>query len=82
MRYEVWLSGYVTSGGSAPAFQLVNPEGDGLWGAETFPEACMLAMNTLGWEVERYYDKESNYFWGCRFFHNNAHIKKSFVKIF
>lgn len=81
MKYEVWSEGYRATGQSATAFKLINPKGDGTWEAETFSDACILAMKSSGYsyqDIDKFYNPVKNSFWGCRFFDNEKDAKRSF----
>lgn len=75
-KFDVWLEGYRATGEHGTA-QLI---GEGVE-AETFPEACVKAMLDNNWgaaDLEKYYDKERNTYWGCRFFDNEKDARASF----
>lgn len=76
-KHQVWNEGYATSGESGTAQILTRENGNSLWEGNTFQEACENALITLNWDM-RYYDKQRNTYWGCRFFDNEAQARKSF----
>lgn len=63
--YNVWMEGYAATGEYAP------DEYMGTYEAKSFKEACVMAMNDkfkYRSEIDKYYDKKHNTFWGCRFY--------------
>ena len=70
------MEGYLATGGHSNAQQLVN-KNEILWEGESFESACENALNALKWDI-KYYDKERNTYWGCRFFDNETDARKSF----
>ena len=69
-RFQVWSEGYRTTGESAGA------QFHGEWEGETFPDACERFMKETG--QMRWYNRERNTFWGCRFFPSGNEAAKSF----
>lgn len=68
--YEVWMEGYNCTGNYCP------DEYMGTYTAHSFKEACMKALKAKKCpeeEIKQYYDKETNSFWGCRFYDHNPH---------
>jgi hypothetical protein len=76
-KYQVWSEGYSATGNSSDAQRLTRKGEDTLWEGETFKDACENALRTLKWEM-KYYDKDRNTYWGCRFYDNEADARKSF----
>ena len=69
--FEIWSEGFAVTGNSAIAGFEGNYEG------EDFVSACKAMVLAKGWD-NRLYSAESNSFWGCRFFDNEADARKSF----
>lgn len=64
-KYNVWQEGYSATGQYEPDHFM------GTFKANNFKEACMKAMKAEEYsqeDIDRYYDKERNTFWGCRFY--------------
>lgn len=78
MKYEIWLEGLCTSGERSQAERVSRKNELTLWEGDTFQEACENAITALKWEKKRYYDKERNTYWACRFFDNEKDARKSF----
>jgi hypothetical protein len=72
MKYQIWNEGFSVTGQSSPAQFL------GEFEAESFEEACVIAMKVKGWDIKNYYDPERNTFWGCKFYDNEADARKYF----
>ena len=76
-KYDVWMEGYSIQGDTSKAYLLGTEE------ALTFKEACVKLLERLGedkqlgWKMT-YYKPETNTYWGCRFFNNEADARKSF----
>ena len=70
--WDVWLEGYAATGehGTAQCLQREVV-------ADTFPEACRLALGNKGWDMS-YYTASNNTYWGCHFFDNGEDARKSF----
>lgn len=69
-EFDVWMEGYRNSDGVGHAEYL------GKINAFTFQEACeKIVCDTYN---PIYYDKESNTYWGCRFFETESAARKSF----
>lgn len=83
-EYEVWIEGYAATGQSG------RHDFVGKVKAKNFKEACAKAMwkrvldcyfgdeGKAKEEYDRYYDKERNSYWGCRFFDNEEESARSF----
>jgi len=59
------LEGYAATGEYAPDRYLVN------YTAMTFKSACVKALQDncfLEEDIKKYYNKQKNTFWGCRFY--------------
>lgn len=71
MSYDIWLEGYAITGGNGIAKNF------GTFKADSFEEACELALIKHKYDMS-YYTKETNTFWGCRFFDNGSDARRSF----
>lgn len=69
--FEIWVEGYAATGEHAPA------SFEGIYAGNSFKEACVEMMLDKSWDL-RYYDKERNTYWGCRFFDNEAEARQTF----
>lgn len=72
-EYEIWVEGHAIGGDRGKAQRIGNIK----YGSPTFEMACRLALEKNGWEM-KFYNKENNTYWGCRFFDNEADARKSF----
>ena len=69
-RYDVWMEGYSCTGQHCP------DEYMGSYSAEDFESACLEAMRNHGYreeDIKRYYNKEHNTYYGCKFYEYNPH---------
>lgn len=75
-HYEIWIEGYIATSEEQVAERIC---GDGInkWWGVNFQDACERALKRLGYEMNLY-RKESNTYWGCRLYDNEADARKSF----
>tara|TARA_R110000744_G_scaffold242781_1_gene359840 strand:+ start:2526 stop:3005 length:480 start_codon:yes stop_codon:yes gene_type:complete len=71
LKFEVWSEGYRATGERGTAQFL------GTYEAETFKEACKIALKDKGWDLDSY-DEINNTYWACRFFDSEDKARKSF----
>jgi hypothetical protein len=76
--YEVWVEGYIATGERDKAQQLKNlNRDDNKWEANDFKSACLLAIETLKWDLN-YYNKDNNSYWACKFYDNEKDARKNY----
>lgn len=70
-NYDIWTEGYRATGDVGYAFCLGSKAG------ATFKEACAKFMKEFD-PGGKYYNKETNCYWGCELFDNGTDARKSF----
>lgn len=77
-EFEVWSEGYSATGEHGNAQQLYNSQHPkGKWPAKSFKDACLLAMQTLKWDM-KFYNAKQNTYWACKFYDNAKAARASF----
>lgn len=67
MKYEIWIEGWIATGGYGNAHLVAEVE------APTFREAC-----AKHYKKDRLYDSGLNTWWGCRLYSNEEDARKRF----
>ena len=70
-NYEVWDEGFATNGNQSTAVYL------GVYKAETFVNACRIAIMANDWDMN-YFDEKNISYWGCKFYDNEKDARKNF----
>ena len=76
-KYNVWIEGYSCTGQYSPDEFLATVE------AQTFEEACVLAMKEAGFDqesIDTYYKEHNNTFWGCSFYEQDPDAEPKYFK--
>lgn len=69
-KFEVWMGGYLITGGSSDASYC------GSWAGDTFEDACEAYSNST--DHPGHYSKEKNTYWGCTFHDNETDARKTY----
>jgi len=77
--FEIWMTGYMATGEHGLAHMVTRKGEDySTFNADTFKEACKIAIMQYSNEWERYYDEENNTFWACSLHDNEKDARKAF----
>ncbi len=69
--FDIWREGFAATGDSSDARYLGRAQG------KSFQDACERFADADS-EFKKYYDPQSNTYWGCRLFNNERDARKSF----